>query len=74
MVWNPPDPSDYVDTALSSEEDEDIEIYSIRVFHPDRTPTIEEFTEAFAFHARIDDLWVTDVEYEVIHGPEDIPF
>ncbi len=67
MVWNPPDPSDYVDMELNQEE---TETYSIRVFHPDRTPTIEEYTEMYAFDARVEELWLARVEYEVINGPE----
>lgn len=72
MCWNPPDPSDYVDMALA--DDEQIETYSIRIFHPDSTPTIEEFTEVFEYYARIEDLWMAKAEYEVINSPDDIPF
>lgn len=85
MCWNPPDPSDYIQQRLSMYEDEDdLEItylvlpdgdpYEIRVFHPDGTPTIEEFWSADDFYARVEDLKQAQVEYEVVFGPEEIPF
>ncbi len=81
MCWNPPDPSDYVDKQLASDDDgihylylPDGDPYEIRVYHPDCTPTIEEYWNADDFNARLEDLKQTQAEYEVIFGPDSIPY
>jgi hypothetical protein len=81
MVWNPPDPSDYVDQWLA-EEDPGIQYlyipgsdpYEIRVLHPDGTQTIEELWGLEAYNSRIEDLMQSGAKYEVITGPDEIPF
>ncbi len=83
MCWNPPDPSDFVDQQLASNEDEqgiqylylpDGDPYEILVFHPDRSPEVEEFWTAEDFNARLDELKQANAEYEILFGPEEIPF
>lgn len=81
MTWNPPDPSDYFDQKLATD---DLGItylhlpngdpYEIRVFHADSTPTVEEFWSSGDFYTRLDELTRAHAEYEIVFGPDDIPF
>lgn len=81
MCWNPPDPSDYVDQKLATDDLgitylylPDGDPYEIRVYHPDSTPTIEEFWNIDDFNARLEDLKQAQAEYEIVFGPDEIPY